>query len=224
MSWTNMSSGSSSGNLQSNSCAISLDVKQSSISVLKFLFTPSISLHISCCYLPAAASCSVPSLPPTDEHVPCTLYSLCCPTEPYRGARATRQVAGKAGRTEQQWRLREPTRPWIDAGVQAFSLLCAEQSEILSQHSDNSRMPYMSSVIVAWEKEKSRIQAWKIIPNCMEMNSFSNSAIFAAVFYSPFYVEQTTMHWQKLYFIVHYISGITGKYCTRLSTFHSFHE
>ena len=128
MSWSYMSSGSSSGSLQPNSCALLSDVKQSSISALKFLFTPSISLHISCCYLPAAASCSVPSLPPPDQHTSCTLYSLCCPTEPYRGARATCQIAGKSDSTEQQWRLREPARPCID--VEYKLPPCSVQSKV----------------------------------------------------------------------------------------------
>lgn len=113
------------------------DIKLSSISILKFLFISSTSLHISICYLPAAASCSVPSLqPPTDPHISCTLYSLCCPTEPYRGARAAHQAEGKAGRTGQmKAKGAHKTVHWC--GVQASSLLCAEKTEILSQHSDN---------------------------------------------------------------------------------------
>lgn len=83
---------------------------------LQFPLTPLIALHTFWCCLLASASCTVSSLPLSDQHAYCTLYSLCYSTEPYRGARATYQAAGKAGRTEQQWRVREST--WLHINVE----------------------------------------------------------------------------------------------------------
>lgn len=98
------------------------------LSALQFPLTPIIALHTFRCCLLAAASCTVSSLPPPDQHVYCTLYSLWYSTEPYRGARATYQAAGKAGRMEQQWGVREPT--WLHIDVEHKLLPLYVQSKV----------------------------------------------------------------------------------------------